>query len=510
MSAVPDLVKIGSIKTATDMTVNTTILEPVVNSKSFTRFLLDKTGILHSHSKIAFGIQNDGSSGNAAGQERYVTFPLYTGSYSLINRCVLKAGSKVITSTDDFSHLMAYRSRFVDNVNNVSREQMLTARTGAYTVVPNPPANLVGATADSEMGVSMDTGENHHMYTDGANIDVDGTGFRTVNTPLPKYMRTYGTNRIPPAGQADQTVKIQVNPTFQVSLSDMFPVLRSRQLPLFLMQEQVSIEIYWEDPNKVMVQNIVDGITHAAVVPLAEADQHCSISLPDTRLVADYIYFPDDIMAAYRAKIATEGLTIQFAEHQLVKTTFAGAYTGGDHDPTAVAPTSLTRNLGGASKLVSDIVIAHQRNDPPLNLVFNSCDQHDCTYQLKYNDRLLFPQSVGSQTVLRHNVHNVSKIPMHITQLEYSGQGANQLAFSPTSTVDGFPINSLKGQQHYVAFDLNRGERVNSRGLQLDMRGTFVPLNSPYPEELRITQRVWLSIQKVMTLKAGLIDCYYA
>ena len=104
MSAVPDLVKIGSIKTATDMTVNTTILEPVVNSKSFTRFLLDKTGILHSHSKIAFGIQNEGSSGNAAGQERYVTFPMYTGSYSLINRCVLKAGSKVITSTDDFSH----------------------------------------------------------------------------------------------------------------------------------------------------------------------------------------------------------------------------------------------------------------------------------------------------------------------------------------------------------------------------------------------------------------------
>ena len=167
-SSVPDLVKIGSIKTSTNMTVNTTILEPIVNSTNFTRFLLDKTGILHSHSKIAFGVKNDGPNGTTSADppvhtERYVTFPMYTGSYSLIKRCVLKAGSKVITSTDDFNHLQAYRSRFIDNVNNVSREQILTARTGAYVVGETQTATINYGVKECDYTVSLDTGEAQYM-----------------------------------------------------------------------------------------------------------------------------------------------------------------------------------------------------------------------------------------------------------------------------------------------------------------------------------------------------------
>ena len=55
-SKVPDLVKIGSMTTEMDMSVDTAILEPIICNQKFCRFVLDKKGFLHSYSKIQIGV----------------------------------------------------------------------------------------------------------------------------------------------------------------------------------------------------------------------------------------------------------------------------------------------------------------------------------------------------------------------------------------------------------------------------------------------------------------------
>ena len=49
---VPDLMKIGSIPVNTVQEVETAILEPVVRSDTFARFVLPNKGLLHSHYRM--------------------------------------------------------------------------------------------------------------------------------------------------------------------------------------------------------------------------------------------------------------------------------------------------------------------------------------------------------------------------------------------------------------------------------------------------------------------------
>ena len=169
MSA-PDLVKIGAIKTEQNMNVETAVLDPIIftaknQGKGMVRFVLEKKGILHSYSKISIDL-SDKSNANTL----YSYLPIYNGIYSIIDRCVLKAGAKIISVTENFNHLMAYRSRFVGNENNLHREQVLTARGGDYNTVDNMVSVTRAAGGVQETGdplatnyVSLDTG--NPVYT---------------------------------------------------------------------------------------------------------------------------------------------------------------------------------------------------------------------------------------------------------------------------------------------------------------------------------------------------------
>ena len=88
MSAIPDLIKIGSIPADMDMSVDTDTLEPVVSSNSFCRFTLMNKGFMNSFSKIVLGMNTVDSSLN--------TYPNNIGISALISRAVLKVGAKTI------------------------------------------------------------------------------------------------------------------------------------------------------------------------------------------------------------------------------------------------------------------------------------------------------------------------------------------------------------------------------------------------------------------------------
>ena len=83
MSAIPDLIKIGSIPGDMEMSVDTDTLEPVVASNTFCRFVLDKKGFMNSFSKILISMDDPTGEGGAH------TYPQNIGINSLIYRAVI-------------------------------------------------------------------------------------------------------------------------------------------------------------------------------------------------------------------------------------------------------------------------------------------------------------------------------------------------------------------------------------------------------------------------------------
>ena len=105
-SMVPDLVRIGTIPSNTAIDIETDVLDPVVMNESICRFQLQNKGILHSHSKIVLRMKNNDA-------EAYL--PIGVGIHSLIQRCVLRIGTKTISEIDDYNHYLGYKSLFMSN-----------------------------------------------------------------------------------------------------------------------------------------------------------------------------------------------------------------------------------------------------------------------------------------------------------------------------------------------------------------------------------------------------------
>ena len=199
-------------------------------------------------------------------------FPINLGVHALISRVVLKFGAKEIASIADFNHFMAYRNCFTPNEQNFERNAITNGTIVDYRIAEN------------------------------ANAGFDGDIF--LNTG--KYVDTDG-------GELQDYNNLRNEPTYQIRLVDMFPFLGQIQLPLYLMKEQVSIELFFETND-----------AKRYCVPSAGADPGLvTIDKTQTKLVADYIYYPQPVMDNYESQIKQNGLTLNFLEYALVTTQVA-------------------------------------------------------------------------------------------------------------------------------------------------------------------------------------------
>ena len=123
---IPDLVKIGSVSTATAINVHTAILEPVLSSESQARIGLENKGILHSNSRITFSTEGDAFAGSDLGR---AFFPANVGINSIIQRASLRVGTKTISEIEDFAHFAAYESTFLPPDAVKEREQVMSGKS---------------------------------------------------------------------------------------------------------------------------------------------------------------------------------------------------------------------------------------------------------------------------------------------------------------------------------------------------------------------------------------------
>jgi hypothetical protein len=504
---IPDLLKIGSVATNTQMDVDTDVLDPVVQNSKFIRFVLQNKGILHSHSKIQFGYQSTAVDGWC---------PLNIGIAGLVQRATLRVGNQTICEIDDFSNFTSYRQQFMSGEAQRERLQYTTGQAmGKKVKYNNEGDGWTSATppvADEAAGVRLFGGGGSLTMSRGLDWDHGRSSYAEPGV----YTAEIQAVEMPPYMNCNVAdVSHPTTPTFQWALSDFFPFLKTNQLPLYMMKEQVSLEFVLNDEASVGRGFVESG---------GVATTAFALDTTKTKMFADYQYYPQEMMVAYAN--ANRNLQFSYVDYRLSKLSFDEASTGVQ-----------IRNVGGAGRIVSKIVwgfsnpagagagASNPASSPLINWNATAVDRtaavstlppiapsgvtigytnNALSMNVKMNNGFLYPIDVDNSARCFHNVVQAEGLVPYITREEYAREG-NSLS---RNTLQGHTTRDfLQGTAFWNATRLNRGERVNSRGIEV-----YFTLN-PLPTlaaGTTYTMRCFLETIKFATLKDGMVSTMLA
>ena len=485
---VPDLMKIGAIDTEMTQDVQTIITEPVVFNQNTCRITLQNIGFLHSMSRLAIQVSatalNDLNASNCN-----ATFPANIGIHSLIERASLTIGGKTICEIEDFGHFMAYKSMFIDNEINKERESVISGR------IMNLKPVYENRSDNSASSYGLDNGT---FPFDSANAPA---GFK-------KPSHTASASFVGSGIQVNDNLLVRNEPELQVSLSDLFPFLRFNQLPLYMMAEQVSINLVWRPKGTSTSRVALQGSGH-------DTTQLFDIKPNSVKLIADYLTFPGEIMRQYAEANST--LNFNYIDYRMTKRTYNGS--------SSIAQTKQILNVGGAGRIVNKMFVAMNNDNESANRILGkgfsstapgingSGNVQILTTNVRYNDEYLYPIDRTNPSLEYHDIVQTESMIPNVSKDMYNQEGGgsggggltDHQAFNghaPASVTLG-----LRGKFFYQAHRLNKNERINSRGIELETTYSELPGLAP---NLNYTQRVWIEVLRTATLNNGIFDCYFA
>ena len=512
VSNVPDLVKIGQIPTNTAIDIETDILDPVIQTDNatgtgFVRFQLQNKGILHSHSKIIFRYNPTGGDTAFA--------PLNVGIHSLIQRCRLAVGTKTISEIDDFQHYIAYKSAFLSNEHQKEREQYISGRQIAYRPYYDDWDGVTKTNASGEFYAASDTNASAIGLDNGLSL----TGSGDPTKPM---------SGVTDGGSLLLRDVCRTNASFgceyAISIQDLFPFLYQNQLPLYMMTEPVTIELTLA-PQK-GARMCISGSSTLSTEGVAY-----SLDTSATQLVADYQYFPQAMMEEYARQNAD--MTFTYMDYRLSKRSINVNGSGAE-----VSTGQQINNVGGAGRVCTKVIqmVNNDRLTQPkqetslLNLYHAEALSRDygsgdtstngsLTTNLKYNDNFLYPVDVVNPAYQFHNVVTAEGMVPFVSRDGYANEGAQttttdcEFLCQGTGTADkpdgdGSNDKGIVSKFFFNAFKLNRNERVNQRGIEL--YNTWNAFKNQESESVNFTQRCYVELVRIATLKDGVMESFFA
>jgi hypothetical protein len=455
-SNVPAMLQAGRIDSNMMMDVSSDVLDPIVINDTNCRFVLQNKGYLHDGSRITLGVLKNASV--AAG----AFFPPSLGVNSLIRRATLSIGGNVVSETDDYNHFKAYESMFLSSEINKSRESVMSGRSMAHDFRINETAGSQSNTAADDYGL-----DNGMDYNGGA-------------LSIPQFL------------------DINNEPTFSVSLAQLFPFMKGVNLPLFAMKQEIIIDLVWEP---------LTGTGRCSVNASSTPGTQFKIDTNNVKLVADYIFYDGEKMAADLNTYMTQETNFAYNDYRLTKTTLS----------VADAANSV-RNLGGAGRMVTKIITGindDNRNDTyTLNKYSAVAPDRDytspsasnvrnngtLTANVRMNDFFVFPIDLSNSAVLFDKTTRAEGGFPFVTREEYSAEG-NVLTSATFEKVAQNSSKGLLGNFFFQSYKLPAG-RVNARGLELTTQMNSLPTlagSNTY------TQRTWIEIGRIAQLKGGFL-----
>ena len=475
---IPDLIKIGAIPSSYGQKLHTDVIDPVTFSQRRVRFTLSRVaGFLHSNSKVTLALTPQ--AGVAKG-----FYPLNVGISQLIKTAQLTIGNNTVCSVDDYNQFHAYQSMFISNEDNKEREQFLSQRCIAHMpVYDDRTENTTDKPPNSAKRIGIDVGRYPVVPAAG------GVGAFEL---LP-FMEQDGTSA--------QT--ISEAPVYSVYLSDLFPFLKFNQLPMFMLDEEVHIDLTFV----VSTSSLADGATVESLrccVNNGDASTTAfDVNESECKLVYDSISYDGDIMEKYAQQ--NPKLTFQYADYRLTKRT--GVKDAG----TAVDDfANVTLPIGGNGRLCTKVIFGLQANN---NFVAKSLvngtsayGDNGLEYNLLYNDRFEFSVD-RKNSALQFATTQAAEgaVPMLTHDEIVKRSGTSSIT---AETLEGHAQASktvgLETLFRWNSVRPNKGERINNKGMDLIYKIPTGLADDTY------TLRVYIELLKVATIENGRFNCYFA
>jgi len=472
---IPSLIKIGAIPSEYGQMLHTDVIDPVTFNQNRCRFTLQRVaGFLHSNSKVTLAVTP--KTTNTA------YYPVNIGISNLVQSARLSIGNKTVCEIDDYSHFHQYQSMFISNEDNKEREQFLSQRCISHQpVYDDRVANTTDKPPNSAKTIGLDIGRNPIVPAGG------GAG---VFNLLP--FMVHG------AGSAQD---IADAPVYSVYLSDLFPFLKYNQLPMFMLSEEVHIDITFVEPTTSLA---AAGLSRRMCISAAEgatpANTQVSydVNRDEVKLIYDSITYEGGIMEQYAQQ--NPKLTFQYVDYRLAKR------TGGN-----AAFSNLTFPIGGNGRLVSKVIFGLQENKnfTPVSLCNGIVAKgvpsgQSLAVNLLYNDLFEFNTDRDNTALLFHTTQSAEgKVPM-VTRDEYQATPTSALTQeSLEGHTQSSDVSGIGGVMRWTAIRPNKGQRVNNKGMDLVFKAGGLPAET-------FTLRVYLELLKVATIEDGVFNSYFA
>ncbi len=477
MSVVPDLLRLKNIPSnlqqnvETDLLETSTFQEATTTTGGFARFDLQKKGWLHSHSKLFLSLIPKAGEPIAA-------FPPHIGINSVIQRAVLKIGNQTLNEIDDWNYLQVIKSCQINNETQIAREQYTTGRCMAtqmmYRKVNGGGTNTIQNDV-SAVTYGMDIGRDYSLGTAGG----IGANFE-------------GGNLLPLEQCVLNPAVVSQSPTYSIDLATLFPFLENHSLPLYMIDQQMSIELHWAPTvnKRVILAGAKAGVADYII------DRN------ELKFCADYVFYTDsDLMMRYAE--ANPRIEFSFPDYRLSKSTATH---------TALA-NGIVSNLGMANRLCSrvlTIVCNDAATDQtllgPYSGIAPNMDAAGVTgaisYNIRYNDRFEFPVSLANKARLFTLFTQSEGLPF-LTRKMYSNDGNGGVTPFDYMNIKGQNDN-LHGNLFYLATRLTSG-RVGVRGIELHYTAAnMTNLAGGY------TIRNYMEYARLAVLEGGLFSVFNA
>lgn len=290
-------------------------------------------------------------------------------------------------------------------------------------------------------------------------------------------------------------------PVYSVYLSDLFPFLKFNQLPMFMIDQEVHIDLTFVDTTSSLSGAVK---SQRLCVNNADADTLAfQVDESECKLIYDSITYDGDIMEKYAQQ--NPKLTFQYVDYRLTKRTgVKDAGAGTDDFASLVLP------VGANGRLCSKVIFGLQAN---ANFVSKSLlngttafGDVGLAYNLLYNDRFEFNVD-RANSALQFSTTQAAEgqVPM-VTHDEIVKRSTVSSITDETmeGLVQGANGTGIEELFRWNAIRPNKGERVNNKGIDLHYKIPTGLADGTY------TLRVYVELLKVATIEGGRFSCYFS
>ena len=468
----PNLLKPTALDRPVNQRLETSILYPVSASQASCKFVFDRKGILDSNSQVELAMLLPKIVPNAGGAaaESLSCLPTGTGIAAMIKRAYLEIGGRRVATLDEVGQYVnwrrmrwspEYREQIADQ-KQCGSDVFVGLASAAYPIVA--PFGVIGRRS------------NETVQSTAANASVSNER---------------------------QTLWSEVGdmPTFALSLSQLIPMLRGVQLPLFAIAQEVSLTLEF--------QPLIEGIAFCAPngFNTNAGDVVATVHIPTLKIMADYLFYPGEMDNLSEAIMSRGGYDIMYDEVQ-TQSSFESPGAAGSFDFTAQLA------LGGkkVKSIITKRLVESSSFNQNAGIYYAKALYTGSSYNWVIDSKPFYAQSVSNSATLFNETSRVDDAPLRLPQAGYSYKNGGGAAYAAGNsnftnrTFNGWSQRSNQGLTKPVGLRLTNAMGQGKRMSNLPVLFRNTGIQTAAEAALGYTHLFFITCQRMINISNGLVN----